>query len=187
VERYFPTEHHNVNRLPEVSLSETELLPEARMDLGDSDQITFTDTDKSSILGFRPYETNPPRFRRSGKKAGSVCVFGGGDFAVDAGVGFGVAGCGNGLLRWGDVPAAWACAEENFGRCPARKGCADGRLRASWAEGGDGLQHGLLPSHGSGCDRGGCFCGAQRCSDFRAPLQRLPHPWPSFLDELPGF
>lgn len=43
-----------------------------------------------------------------------VCVSGGGDALVGAGLGFGFAGRGDGLLRWGDVSAAWTCAEEKF-------------------------------------------------------------------------
>jgi hypothetical protein len=126
----------------------------------------FTDTDKSSILGFRPYETNSPRFQCSWKKVGGVCVFGGVDAAVGAGVGLGFEGCGHGLLRWGDVSAAWAFTEEKFRRYQFGEGCADGWLRASWAEGGNGLQHGVLPSRGSGCDRGDYFCAAESSNRY---------------------
>jgi len=73
-------------------------------------------------------------------------LFGGGDSALGTGLGFGVAGCGDELLRWGDVPATWACAEKEFGGCQFGEGWADGRLRASRTEVGDGLQCGVLPS-----------------------------------------
>jgi len=126
-------------------------------------QIEFTLLGKWGILWIRENEEKAPRFQRSGKTAGGVCVFGGGDAAVGAGLGFGFAGCGHGLLRWIDVSAAWACTEEEFGRFQPGERCVDGRLRTSWAEGGDGLQHGLLPSEGSRCDRSGCFCGAEHC------------------------
>jgi hypothetical protein len=94
---------------------------------------------------------------------------------MGAGLGFGFAGCGDGLLRWGDVPVAWPCAKEEFGRYQYGKGRADGRLRASWAESGDGLQHGLLPSEGAGCDRGGNFRGAGCCDLFCAALHWSPN------------
>ena len=84
-------------------------------------QIEFTDGVGWSILEILENEENAPRFQRSGKKAGGVCVFGGGDAALGPGVGFGVAGCGHGLLRWGDVSAARACAEEEFERCRRRE------------------------------------------------------------------
>ena len=135
-------------------------------------QIKFTDTDKSSILGFRLYEWNSPRFQRSGKKAGGVCVFGGVDAAVGARVGFGFAGCRHGLLRWGDVSVAWACAKEEFGRYQFGEGCVDGRLRASCAAGGDGLQRGVLPSERSGRVRGDCVCAAESNCPFRAAPDR---------------
>ncbi len=131
-------------------------------------QIEFTGDGWWGILGIRENEANAPRFQRSGEKAGGVCVFGGADAALGAGVGFGVAGCGHGLLRWGDVSAARACAEEEFGRYQFGERCADGWLRASRAESGDGLQHGVLPSDGSGCDRCDCFCTAKSCGDFCA-------------------
>jgi hypothetical protein len=131
-------------------------------------RIEFTLLDNWSILWFRENEENAPRFQRSGKKAGGVCVFGGGDFAVGPGLGFGFAGCGDGLLRWVDVPAAWSCAEEEFGRFQPGEGCGNGRLRASRTKSGDGLQHGLLPSERTGCDRGCCFCGAGCCDLFCA-------------------
>jgi len=73
-------------------------------------QFQFTNADGWGILEIRENEENAPRFQRSGKKAVGVCVFGGADVAVGAGVGFGFAGCGHGLLRWGDVSAAWAWA-----------------------------------------------------------------------------
>jgi hypothetical protein len=123
-------------------------------------QIEFTMAHGWGILEIRENEENAPRFQRSGKKARSVCVFGGDDAPVGAGMGFGFAGCGHGLLRWGDVPVAWARTEEEFERSRPGEGCADGRVRASWAEGGDGLQRGVLPSEGSGCDWGDCFCDA---------------------------
>jgi len=97
-----------------------------------------------------------------------VCVFGGVDLVVVAGLGCGFAGRGHGLLRWGDVPFAWTCAEEEFGRFQPGEGCADGWLRASRAEGGDGLHHGVLPSRGSGCDRGNCFSAAESSNRHRA-------------------
>jgi len=150
-------------------------------------QIEFTDTDKSSILGFRPYETNSPRFQCSWKKVRGVCVFGGLDAAVGAGVGLGFEGCGHGLLRWGDVSAAWPCTQEKFGRHRFGEGCADGRLRASWAEGGDGLQHGVLPSRGPGRDRGDCFCAAECFDGFRAALFRCFRGANTFSSKLPSF
>lgn len=100
-----------------------------------------------------------------------MCVFGGGDALVGPGVGFGFAGCGDGLLRWGDVSAAWAWAQEEFGRYQFGEGYADDRLRASWAQDGDGLQHGVLPSQGPRSDRSCRFCAAERRRDFRA----FPH------------
>jgi len=49
-----------------------------------------------------------------------ACVcFGGLDAAVGAGLGIGFAGCGDGLLRWSDVPLARAWAEEKFEAIPA--------------------------------------------------------------------
>jgi hypothetical protein len=78
-------------------------------------QIEFTDSGGWSILEIRENEENAPRFQCSWKKIGGVCVFGGSDSSVVATVGFGAAGCGRGLLRWGDVSVAWACAEEKFG------------------------------------------------------------------------
>jgi hypothetical protein len=130
-------------------------------------QIEFTMAHGWGILEIRENEENAPRFQRSWKKAGGVCVFGGGDVAVGAGLGFGVAGYGHGLLRWRDVSAAWACTQEEFGRYQFGEGCADGRLRASRAEGGDGLHYGVLPSRGSGRDGGDRFCAAEPCADFR--------------------
>jgi len=73
-------------------------------------QIAFTDGSTSGTLKVRNDEENAPRFQRSGKKAAGVCVFGGVDAAVGAGVGFGCAGGKDGLLRRGDVPFAWTCA-----------------------------------------------------------------------------
>jgi hypothetical protein len=128
-------------------------------------QFEFTNSGRWSIVEVQDNETITPLFQRSGKKVEGVCVFGGGDAAVGAGLGFGFAGCGNGLLRWGDVPAAWTCTEEEFRRCQPGEGRANGRLRASWAESGDGLQHGVLQPEGAGCDRGGCFRGAG-CRDL---------------------
>src|SRR5258708_3719243 len=98
---------------------------------------------------------------------GGVCVFDGGDAAVGPGVGFGVAGCGHRLLRWSDVSAARACVEEEFGRCGRREKRTALFVRAPW-EGSDGLQDGVLPSHGSGCDRCDCFCTAKSYGDFCA-------------------
>jgi hypothetical protein len=138
-------------------------------------QIEFTMAHGWGILEIRENEENAPRFQRSWKKAGGVCVFGGGDITVGAGVGFGVAGCEDGLLRWGDVSAAWACAEEEFGQFQFGEGSTDGRLRASWAEGGDGLQHGMLPSQGSGCDRSNHFCAAESRRDFCAACDWSPN------------
>ena len=80
------------------------------------------------MVNIRQNEENALRFQRSWKKVGGVCVFGGCDALVGAGVGFGLASCGAGLLRWGDVSAAWACAQEEFERCQFREGHADGRL-----------------------------------------------------------
>jgi hypothetical protein len=79
-------------------------------------RIEFTLLGKWSILWIRENEEDAPRFQRSGKKVGGACVPGGGNAAVGAGLGFGFAGCGDGLLRWSDVPPAWAFAEEEFGR-----------------------------------------------------------------------
>jgi hypothetical protein len=62
----------------------------------------------------RENEQNAPPFQRSGKKVAGVCVFGGDIVPLGAGLGFGFAGGGCGLLRWSDVSAARACAEENF-------------------------------------------------------------------------
>jgi hypothetical protein len=138
-------------------------------------QIEFTRGDWWGMLGIRENEENAQRFQRSGKKAGGVRVFGGVDVVVGAGLGFGLAGCGDGLLRWGDVSAAWACAEEEFGQFQFGEGCTDGRLRASWAEGGDGLQHGMLPSQGSGCDRSNHFCAAESRRDFCAACDWSPN------------
>jgi len=101
-------------------------------------------------------------------------VFGGGDFAVGAGLGFGFASCGDGLLRWGDVSLAWTCAEEEFGRLQSGERCADDWLRASWAESGDGLQHGVLPSQGSRADRSYSFCAAERRCAFHAASHWSP-------------
>lgn len=109
-------------------------------------QIDFANDGSWSILGVRDNETKTPLFQRSGKKTWGVCVFGGGDVVVGAVVGFGGAGFGGGLLRWGDVPTAWAFSQEEFERYQRGDGCADGQLRASRTEGGDGLQHGVLPS-----------------------------------------
>lgn len=99
---------------------------------------------------------------------------GGRDVAVGAGVGFGVAGCGHGLLRWGDVPVAWARTQEEFERYQFGEGYADDRLRASWAEGGDGLQHGVLPSEGSRSDRSDSFCAAECHRAFHAASHWSP-------------
>ena len=74
-------------------------------------------------------------------------MFDGGNFVVGAAVGFGFAGFWDGLLRRGDVSLAWAFSQEEFEPCERGDGCADGRLRASWAEGGDGLHDGVLPSN----------------------------------------
>jgi hypothetical protein len=101
-------------------------------------------------------------------------VFGGVDAAVGAGVGFGFAGCGDGLLRWGDVPVAWTCTQEEFERYQFGEGYADDRLRASWAEGSDGLHDGMLPSQGSGCDRSDSFCAAERRCAFHAASHWSP-------------
>jgi hypothetical protein len=134
----------------------------------DAMRFEFTEAGGWSILKIRENEEKPPRLQLSGKKVGGVCVLGGGDALVGASVGFGVAGCGDGLLRWGDVPTAWAYAEENFEGYQPGEGCADGRLRTPCAEGGYRLQHGVLPSQGSRCDRGGCFCAAGCCGGFCA-------------------
>lgn len=80
------------------------------------------------IVGIRENEENAPRFQRSGKTVGGVCVFGGDIAALGASLGLGVAGRGRGLLRWGDVSAAWACAQEKFERRQFDEGHADGRL-----------------------------------------------------------
>ena len=66
------------------------------------------------IVELRENTENAPRFQRSGKTLAGVCVFGGDIPALGSGLGLGVAGSGRGLLRWGDVPAAWACTEEKF-------------------------------------------------------------------------
>jgi hypothetical protein len=131
-------------------------------------QIEFTMAHGWGILEIRKNEENAPRFQRSRKKVVGVCVFGGADLVVGAGLGFGVAGCGDGLLRWGDVSFAWACAQEEFERYQFGEGYADDRLPASRAEGGDGLHHGVLPSYGSGCDRGNCFSAAESSNRYRA-------------------
>jgi len=137
-------------------------------------QIEFTDGGTSGTLKVRENEENAPRFQRSWKKRWGVCVFGGVDAAVGARVGFGVAGCRHGLLRWGDVPAAWTCAEEEFERSQPGEGCANGRLRASCAAGSDGLQHGVLPSQGSRSDRSDSFCVAKRRRAFHAASHWSP-------------
>jgi hypothetical protein len=79
-------------------------------------RIKFTDDGGWGILEIRENDENAPRFQGPWKKVGGVCVFGGVDVVVGAGLGFGVAGCGHGLLRWGDVPVAWTCTEEEFAR-----------------------------------------------------------------------
>jgi hypothetical protein len=145
-------------------------------------QIEFTMADWWGILEIRENEENAPRFQRSGKKVGGVCVFGGVGDAMGAGVGCSFAGCGHGLLRWGDVPVAWTCAEEEFERSQPGKGCADGRLRASWAEGGDGLQHGVLPSFGPRCDRSYRFCAAECRRAFHAASHWSPGTHLVFFD-----
>src|SRR5579859_2393971 len=77
-------------------------------------RIEFTLLGKWGILWVRENEENAPRFQRSGKKVGGVCVFGRGDVVVVTTVGFGAPGRRDGLLRWGDVSAARAWAEEKF-------------------------------------------------------------------------
>jgi len=106
---------------------------------------------------------------------------------VGAGLGIGFAGCGDGLLRWSDVPHARAWAEEKFERFRPDEGCADGQLRTSCAQDGDGLQLGVLPSEGSGRGRGDYFCSASCCGDFCTALTRPTYAWPFFFDELPSF
>ena len=81
---------------------------------GVAQQIEFTDQGGWVILEIRENEENAPRFQRSGKKVAGVCVFDGSDALVGAGMGRGIAGSERGLLRWGDVPAARAWAEEEF-------------------------------------------------------------------------
>jgi len=152
-----------------------------------SPQFEFTSGGGWSILEVRENEENAPRFRRSGKTVGGVCVFGGLDAAVGAGLGIGFAGCGDGLLRWSDVPLARAWAEEKFERFRPREGCADGQLRTPCAQGGDGLQLGVLPSEGSLCGRDDCFRSASCCGDFCTALNRPTYAWPFFFDELPSF
>jgi hypothetical protein len=137
-------------------------------------QIEFTRGGSWGMLGIRENEENAPRFQRSGKTIGGVCVFGGGDVAVGAGLGFGFAGCGRGLLRWGDVPVAWTCAEEEFERFQPGEECLDGRVRASCAEGSEGLQHGVLPSQGSRSDRSDSFCAAERRRAFHSASHWSP-------------
>ena len=66
------------------------------------------------IVEIRETTENAPRFQRSGKTVEGVCVVGGDDARVGAGVGFCAARRGDGMLRWSDVSAAWAYAEEDF-------------------------------------------------------------------------
>jgi len=77
-------------------------------------QIEFTDGVGWSILEILENEENAPRFQRSRKTVAGVCVFGGGDALVGTDLGCGVAGCGYGLLRRGDVSVARAWAKEKF-------------------------------------------------------------------------
>ena len=77
-------------------------------------RIGFTEGGGWSILEILENEENAPRFQRSENEAGGVCVFGGGDAFVGTDLGCGVAGCGHGLLRWGDVSVARAWAKEKF-------------------------------------------------------------------------
>jgi len=150
-------------------------------------QIEFTMARGWGILELRENEENAPRFQRSRKKVVGVYVFGGADLVVGAGLGFGVAGCGDGLLRWGDVPAAWARAKEEFGRYQFGEGYADDRLPASRAEGGDGLQHGVLPPFRPGCDWSHRFCVAEFSDSLRAAIFRCFRDANTFSSKLSGF
>jgi len=85
----------------------------ARADSIAERRIEFTLLGRWSILELRENEENAPRFQRSGKTVGCVCVSGGGDAAVGASLGRRVAGCGRGLLRWSDVPVTWAWAKKS--------------------------------------------------------------------------
>src|SRR5258707_14982741 len=103
---------------------------------GDLRQIEFTCDGRWGILGVRENEENAPQFQRTGKTAAGASVFGGGDALVGDCLGRRIAGCGRGVLRWGNVPVAWSWARTGakVEWHQYREGHADRRLRPSCAD-----------------------------------------------------
>ena len=116
-----------------------------------------------------PYEEIMGHSYRSGKIGAVGDVPAGGGAAVDTAVGHGVAGQGNGVLRWSNVRGARSCEDATLVR---ECGCI-AAIRADglwpWEPGRSaGVRHEVLSRSGIVDYRGGDFRVARADKDFRA-------------------